>query len=356
MINATTLSSTLTTFATNLIHEEHDPSELYSTLDFSSLSYLEKQWAAWYIFVGNPVLATGLMSFLLHEFVYFGRCIPWMIIDRMPYFRKWKLQPGKIPTAKQEWECTKLVLATHFTVELPQIFAFHPLAVAFGMATYQVPFPTWQTMVMQIALFFIMEDAWHYVAHQCLHYGPLYRKIHKLHHKYSAPFGLAAEYAHPLEILILGMGTVGGPLLYCYLTGNLHIVTMYTFITLRLWQAVDAHSGYDFPWSLHNIVPFWSGAEHHDFHHMAFTNNYSTSFRYLDFIFGTDDKYRQYRERAAAEKAKASAAAGGVKLSKAQRVAIEQKLLEETEREGMLAEKKAEAGGWNSALKGGKAQ
>jgi sterol desaturase/sphingolipid hydroxylase (fatty acid hydroxylase superfamily) len=109
-------------------------------------------------------------------------------------------------------------------------------------------------------------------AHQALHYGPLYRNIHKLHHRYSAPFGLAAEFAHPLEILILGMGTIGGPLLYCYLTHNLHIVTVYIWIILRLYQAVDAHSGYDFPWSLHNIFPLWSGADHHDFHHMAFTN------------------------------------------------------------------------------------
>lgn len=231
-----------------------------------------------------------------------------------------------------------------------QIFLFHPLAVAFGMQTFQVPFPELKTMALQVALFFIIEDAWHYVAHQALHYGPLYRRIHKLHHKYSAPFGLAAEYAHPLEILILGLGTVGGPLLYCYLTGNLHIVTMYTWIVLRLWQAVDAHSGYDFPWSLHNIFPLWSGAEHHDFHHMAFTNNYSTSFRYLDFIFGTDNKYRAYRKRVAEEKAKARAAVKH-ELSKAENDAIEAKLIAETEAEGVLAEQQAEKGDWNEAFK-----
>lgn len=120
-------------------------------------------------------------------------------------------------------------------------------------------------------------------AHQALHYGPLYRNIHKLHHRYSAPFGLAAEFAHPAEILILGMGTIGGPLLYCYLTQNLHIVTVYIWVCMRLHQAVDAHSGYDFPWSLRNIFPLWSGAEHHDFHHMAFTN---VSLLFPVFAFG----------------------------------------------------------------------
>ena len=65
-----------------------------------------------------------------------------------------------------------------------------------------------------------------------------------MHHKYSAPFGLAAEFAHPAEIAILGMGTVGGPLLYCYFMRDLHIVTVYIWIMLRLFQAIDAHSGY----------------------------------------------------------------------------------------------------------------
>ena len=40
----------------------------------------------------NDVLATGIMSFVMHEVFYFGRSIPWMIIDSIPYFNKYKLQ------------------------------------------------------------------------------------------------------------------------------------------------------------------------------------------------------------------------------------------------------------------------
>jgi len=47
---------------------------------------------AWYAYIGNDVLATGIMSFLMHELVYFGRSLPWMIIDRIPYFNKYKIQ------------------------------------------------------------------------------------------------------------------------------------------------------------------------------------------------------------------------------------------------------------------------
>ena len=77
---------------------------------------------AGYEYMQNDVLATGIMSFVMHELVYFGRSLPWVIIDAMPYFNKWKIQANKIPTAAEQWHCTRMVLLSHFTVELPQIW------------------------------------------------------------------------------------------------------------------------------------------------------------------------------------------------------------------------------------------
>ncbi|KAF8493752.1 hypothetical protein F5888DRAFT_1617644, partial [Russula emetica] len=171
---------------------------------------------------------------LLAQTVYFGRCLPWIIIDAIPCFRK--LQPNKVPMPEEQWECTKGVLFSHFTVEGPAIFLFHPVAESFGMSTWQVPFSSWQTMLMQLTFSFFFEDMFHYfcsffavhfppgrslthttlpifsAAHQLLHTPLLYKHIHKLHHKYSAPFGLATEYAHSLKVMILGTGTILGPL------------------------------------------------------------------------------------------------------------------------------------------------
>jgi methylsterol monooxygenase len=56
------------------------------------LNYFERLWAAWYAFMGNDVLATGIMSFVMHEVVYFGRSLPWIIIDKTPAFNKYKIQ------------------------------------------------------------------------------------------------------------------------------------------------------------------------------------------------------------------------------------------------------------------------
>ncbi|KAF1987044.1 hypothetical protein K402DRAFT_393195 [Aulographum hederae CBS 113979] len=269
-----------------------------------SLNYFERMWLAWYTYMQNDVLATGIMSFVMHELVYFGRSLPWIIIDCMPWLNKYKIQNHKIPTAKEQWQCALLVLLSHFTVELPQIWLFHPMAQYFGLST-TVPFPSLPTMAMQLAIFFVLEDTWHYFSHRLMHEVPfLYKNIHKIHHQYSAPFGLAAEYASPIEVMLLGFGTVGCPILWCAVSGDLHILTMYVWIVLRLFQAIDAHSGYEFPWSLHHFLPFWAGADHHDLHHEKFVGNYSSSFRWWDLLLDTENSPEANKRRREAKIAK----------------------------------------------------
>ncbi|KAI4664592.1 uncharacterized protein J4E79_002889 [Alternaria viburni] len=275
------------------------------------LNYLEKMWMAWYQWMGNDVLATGIMSFVFHELFYFGRALPWIIIDCIPFFNRYKLQHQKIPTTWEQTQCAALVLLSHFTVELPQIWMFHPMCQYFGLQT-SVPFPSIYKMAYQIAIFFVFEDAWHYWMHRAMHASSfLYKNIHKIHHQYSAPFGLAAEYASPIEVMILGFGTVGVPIVFCAITKDLHILTMYAWICLRVFQAIDAHSGYEFPWSLHHFLPFWAGAEHHDVHHEKFIGNYASSFRWWDLLFDTEagaeaSKKRRERKMAAAKLKKAN--------------------------------------------------
>lgn len=185
---------------------------------------------------------------------------------------------------------------------------FHPMCQFFGMST-SVPFPSITKMAFQIAIFFVMEDAWHYWVHRAMHWGPLYKNIHKIHHQYSAPFGLAAEYASPIEVMVLGFGTVFCPIIWCAITGDLHILTMYLWICFRLFQAIDAHSGYEFPWSLHHVLPFWAGAEHHDVHHERFIGNYASSFRWWDYFLDTEagpEASKRRRERRLAKVKKAA--------------------------------------------------
>lgn len=65
---------------------------------------------------------------------------------------------------------------------------------------------------------------------------------------------------------------------------------------------------------------------------MAFTNNYSTSFRWWDRIFGTDDKYREYMQKVRASKKAMK------NMSKEEQLKEEQRLIDEVEKEGLKAE------------------
>lgn len=260
-----------------------------------ALNWAEQLWASYYVYIGNDSIATGLMMFVFHEVMYFGRSLPWIIIDALPMFRKYKIQDNKEPNFAEQWECMKSVLLTHFCVEAVPIWGFHPICQYLGIQI-GVPFPDWKKICFHIAVFFVLEDTWHYWMHRGLHYGSFYKYIHKQHHRYAAPFGLAAEYAHPIEVALLGVGTVGMPMLWVALTKDLHMFTVYIWVALRLFQAIDAHSGYEFPWSLHHFLPFWAGADHHDDHHHYFLGNYASSFRWWDAILGTNPKSARHNK------------------------------------------------------------
>lgn len=40
---------------------------VYSTIDYSSLNFAEQLWFRWYSSWSNPIIATGVMAFVMHE-------------------------------------------------------------------------------------------------------------------------------------------------------------------------------------------------------------------------------------------------------------------------------------------------
>lgn len=41
--------------------------ELYGDTNLDHLNWLERAWASYYIWMGNAIVATGVLSFVLHE-------------------------------------------------------------------------------------------------------------------------------------------------------------------------------------------------------------------------------------------------------------------------------------------------
>ncbi|KAJ2502007.1 C-4 sterol methyl oxidase [Coemansia sp. RSA 1972] len=258
-------------------------------------TWAEQKWFS--LFEGrNEAITFGIIAFVVHQVVYYGRYLPYAICDYIPAMRKYKLQPDKVISDEQWWKCVRSLLVSQIFVQLPMMMFFLPAAKMIGFEC-SAPFPAWLRVAFQVCVFFVIEDFYHYWAHRLFHYGIFYKRIHKVHHEYTAPFGIAAEYAHPLETAILGQGTIAGPLFFNYFIEQVHITTMLIWIAARLWQTVEAHCGYDFPWSASHWLPFWAGASHHDYHHMAFVDNFASTFRWWDRIFGTDNRYQAYEAR-----------------------------------------------------------
>lgn len=122
-----------------------------------------------------------------------------------------------------------------------------------------------------------------------MHSTPLYKRFHKVHHNYNHPISLAAEYFHPVDYFFISLlPAVLGPNL---LGRNLHITTYMAWIFFQTAEAVDSHSGYEFPFGPFRLLPFSGSATYHDFHHTNNQGNFSSYFTVLDSVFGSNFDY-----------------------------------------------------------------
>lgn len=251
-------------------------------------SFLQAQWD---LMVANYSEFTicSLFSFVFHETCYFGFALPWMLFDQIPFMRKFRIQPNKVRSWAEYSKCLKQLLFSHICIQLPMMLAFHFVIKTLG---FQIDgqLPQFSELAWQIPVFLVIEDFYFYWVHRFLHWKKIYKYIHKVHHEHAAPFGIAAEYAHPAETLLLGLGTLLGPMFFCR-----HLFTLWAYLGVRLWETIEDHSGYDFPLNPTNLFPFWGGAVHHDYHHKTFVGPYSSIFTWCDWIFGTDKLFRKHQ-------------------------------------------------------------
>lgn len=252
-----------------------------------------KMTAGWSVVLDNfsPFVIAGPLTFVFHELVYFGAWVPWLVLDQIPYFNKYKIQPEKKADGAMVAKCLKRLLLSHVFIQLPMQLLFHWVAqfLGFSMA---LPLPPVRDLAWQLPTFFVIEDFYFYWIHRALHHKSVYKYVHKIHHEHTHPFGIAAEYAHPVETFFLGIGTLLGPLFFAK-----HMVTLWAWLFVRLWETVEDHSGYDLPWNPTNFIPFWGGAVHHDFHHKTFQGPYSSIFTWCDWAFGTDKMFRAQQKK-----------------------------------------------------------
>ncbi|ETW07627.1 hypothetical protein H310_02097 [Aphanomyces invadans] len=254
--------------------------------ELNSLAFVEPYWQHM-ITTYSPFTIVSIFTFVLHEALYFTIWVPYLALDFIPYFRKYKIQENKPNTWNETWRCVKHLIFSHVVIQLPMILCSDWGLRQLGF-TFDLPLPAATTIAWQCFVSFILEDFYFYWVHRLLHHKSIYKYVHKIHHEYAAPFGIAAEYAHPIETMLLGVGTFLGPLLL-----TRHLLTLWVWLAVRLFETIDDHSGYELPWAWSNFLPFWAGPVHHDFHHEKFDGNYASVFTVWDYVFGTDGAFRQ---------------------------------------------------------------
>lgn len=79
--------------------------------------------------------------------------------------------------------------------------------------------------------------------------------MHKIHHEWTAPVGIACIYCHPLEHMVVNLlPVVAGPLL-----AGSHVTVAWVWLAMAITTTTITHSGYHFPFLL--------SSERHDYHH-----------------------------------------------------------------------------------------
>lgn len=203
--------------------------------------------------------------------------------DMMPSLQRYKIQ-ARSNGAGEFFRCAAHSLRNKLFAEIPLTFLSYPLFVWLGVRK-DLPLPGAWTVLWTLAVCLVVEDAWHYFAHRTLHLRWPMKYIHARHHHYMTPFGLASSYAHPVETIFTGFGTILPVLLL-----RPHLSTMLIWVVVKQSQAIMVHCGYMFPWRPSRFLPFLISAGFHDRHHRRFNRNFAPNFVWLDRLLGTADE------------------------------------------------------------------
>jgi len=215
-----------------------------------------------------------------------------------PFFEQYKCtnRPWPWQVSQKRWIKLRNRLIKFFAINvglmvplyMPIIGYLYPLS----MKTGPTEMPGFATHLFHIFVMMACEDFFFYWIHRAAHTKFLYKHVHYVHHEYIQNVSICATYAHPLEFVFAdAFATLSG----MYVCGSYcHIVTAMVFVMLRIIETSEAHSGYEFPWSITNMLPFSVTSDYHDHHHHTNKGNFSTFFLFWDSICSTNNIYFKY--------------------------------------------------------------
>lgn len=192
----------------------------------------------------------------------------------------WKLQPRRWPSPRARRNEILLGVANTVAASVASgLFAHHVASggrssIYFDLAHHGLAFSIATTLA-----YFVLTDGALYGAHRLLHHRALFRHIHRVHHRWTAPTVFTAPAMHPLE-LALYQGLVMAPLLFL----PIHVVGLVAVLVYQNGIAFLDHSGV----ALGSVLPWQPPPRFHDDHHVHVHGNYGQTLGLWDRLFGTE--------------------------------------------------------------------
>jgi len=185
----------------------------------------------------------------------------WVYYINHPFFEQYKGLDQKWPWDEDRekwldmvWRCLGNFMFNNLVIR-PALDAFELYKSDFQIedAMSIEELPNSKTLLYTVLYCLLIEEVIAYSVHAWSHHKYLYPYIHKKHHKPKQVVSIVSQYENAAEnIMLRYIGGVGPSLV----PGGMHVWTSMVFSLIKLLEVVDAHSGYEFPWSPFRMVPF----------------------------------------------------------------------------------------------------